>query len=157
MNNLPRLGLIALVVAVLAGGAYLLTSSKPASEPETVSVPNGGSPADAPAPSPVTPEAPEAAAAVKEFTMTAFYDEKGKWFSVKEMAVTKGDRVKITVTNTKGMHDFTLDEYGIKNELPLNEPVVIEFTADKAGSFVYYCSKPGHRAGGQWGTLTVSE
>lgn len=94
---------------------------------------------------------------VKEFAMTSYYDEQGKWFSLKEINVKKGDKVRIKVTNTKGMHDFTLDEYGIKKETPLNEETVIEFIADKAGDFVYYCSKPGHRAGGQWGTLKVSE
>lgn len=95
------------------------------------------------------------AAAVKEFTMTAYYDDKGVWYSLKEMRVKKGDTVRVKVTNTKGMHDFTIDELGVKQELPLNQEVTIEFTADKAGSYVYYCSKPGHRAKGQWGTLVV--
>lgn len=94
---------------------------------------------------------------VKEFSMTSYYDETGKWFSEKNIAVKKGDRVRIKVTNTKGMHDFVIDEYAVKQETPLNEETVIEFTADKTGEFVYYCSKPGHRDGGQWGTLTVTE
>jgi len=97
------------------------------------------------------------ASSVKEFTMTAYFDEKGKWFSLKEMTVKKGDNVRLTITNTKGMHNFNIDELGIKKELPLNTPVVVEFTADKAGEFVYYCAMPGHRAGGQWGTLRVTE
>ena len=94
---------------------------------------------------------------VKEFSMTSYYDEKGKWFSLKEIEVKKGDKVRIKVTNTKGTHDFTLDEYGIKKMTPLNEEVIIEFIAEKAGEFVYYCSVPDHREGGQWGTLKVSE
>lgn len=94
---------------------------------------------------------------VKEFSMTSYFDEKGKWFSLKEIAVKKGDRVRIKVTNTKGTHDFAIDEYGIKKPTPLNEETVIEFTADKAGEFTYYCSMPGHRAGGQWGALKVTE
>ena len=93
--------------------------------------------------------------AVKEFTMTAFYDDTGIWFSLKEISVSKGDIVRMKVTNIKGTHDFTLDEYGIKKMTPLNEEVVIEFTADKAGEFIYYCSVPGHRQKGQWGTLKV--
>ena len=97
--------------------------------------------------------------AVKEFTMTAYYDPalKKPIFSVPEMAVRKGDRVKIKVTNTMGMHDFVIDELGVATELPLNQEVTVEFVADKAGDFVYYCSKPGHRQAGQWGTLKVSE
>jgi len=92
---------------------------------------------------------------VKEFTMTSFYNNTGIWFSLKEISVNKGDIVKIKVTNIKGTHDFTLDEYGIKKMTPLNEEVVIEFTADKVGEFIYYCSVPGHRQKGQWGTLIV--
>lgn len=92
---------------------------------------------------------------VKEFAMDSYFDDKGVWFSVKEIRVNKGDRVRIAVTNIKGTHDFTLDEFGVKQETPLNETTTIEFVADKAGTFEYYCSKPGHRAKGQWGKLMV--
>jgi heme/copper-type cytochrome/quinol oxidase subunit 2 len=92
---------------------------------------------------------------VKEFTTTAYYDETGVWFSLKEIRVKKGDLVRVRATNTKGMHDFVIDEFGIKKELPMNEEVTFEFTADKTGEFIFYCSKPGHRAKGQWGTLIV--
>ena len=97
----------------------------------------------------------DTSAPVKEFVMTSFYDNTGIWFSLKEISVNKGDIVRIKVTNIKGTHDFTLDEYGIKKMTPLNEEVVIEFTADKAGEFIYYCSVLGHRQKGQWGTLKV--
>lgn len=92
---------------------------------------------------------------LKEFTTTAYYDESGTWYSLKEMRVKQGDTVRIKATNTKGMHDLTLDEFGIKQELSLNKEVIIEFTADKTGEFTYYCSKPGHRAKGQFGKLIV--
>lgn len=95
-------------------------------------------------------------APVKEFAMTSFYDDKGAWFSVKEMKVKRGEIVRIKVTNIKGMHDFNLDEFGVsKVETPLNQEVVIEFVADKTGTFEYYCSTPGHRAKGHWGKLIV--
>jgi nitrous oxide reductase len=141
--------IIVAIIAVLALGGYLYMQKNapaPAQDVAGGTVPAGsGDAVDA------------ADVPVKEFTMTAYYDEKGKWFSLKEMTVKKGDRVRIKITNTKGMHDLVIDEYGINKELPMNEEVVIDFVADKAGSFVYYCSKAGHRAGGQWGTLTVSE
>jgi len=94
---------------------------------------------------------------VKEFVMESFYDENGIWFSLKDISVSKGDIVRIKVTNIKGRHDFVIDEYGIKKDTPLNEEVIIEFTADKVGEFIYYCSVPGHRQNGQWGTLKVIE
>lgn|SRR3989338_5182585 len=104
---------------------------------------------------------PAASGEVKEFTLTSFYemvDGKPKpQFSLSEMRVKKGDTVRIKVTNTKGMHDFVIDEFGVAKETPLNQEVAIEFTAGKAGNFVYYCSKPNHRMLGQWGTLVVEE
>lgn len=119
-----------------------------------------GDKATAPAPMQVEKNQSAATATqgdVKEFSMTSYYDEKGKWFSLKEISVKKGDTVRIKVTNTKGTHDFNIDEYGIKQMTPFNEETVIEFTADKVGEFAYYCSMPGHRAGGQVGTLKVTE
>ena len=98
---------------------------------------------------------------IKEFSMTSWYEMKdGKAatnFSLKEIKVKKGDTVRIKVTNTKGNHDFSLDEYGIKKPTPLDQEVVIEFKADKVGSFKYYCSMVGHRMMGQEGTLIVEE
>lgn len=99
---------------------------------------------------------------IKEFAMTSWMDKTADGamsphFSLKEIAVKKGDRVRITITNTAGTHNFMLDEFNIKQETPLNEPVIVEFTADKAGTFEYYCGKYNHRALGQKGMLIVSE
>jgi nitrite reductase (NO-forming) len=146
----------AIVVLV---GAYVLMTKNTATEgvatPEQESVTSS--------PMPIMPTegavpAPEMVVnAVKDFAMTAYYDEKGVWFSLKEMTVKKGDTVRVTITNTKGMHDFTIDELGVTKALPLDQPTVVEFTATQTGDFVYYCSMPGHRAKGQWGTLHVTE
>ena len=96
---------------------------------------------------------------VKEFTMTSWVENKnGKMapsFSLNEIRVKKGDTVRINITNTAGSHDFTLDEFSIKKDTPLNEVVVIEFVADNVGTFEYYCSKYNHRALGQRGNLIV--
>ena len=98
---------------------------------------------------------------VKEFTMESFVEfvdgQPKPQFSLKEIMVNKGDKVKIKITNIKGTHDFKLDEFNIYEGTPLNQEVVVEFTADKVGEFVYYCNQPGHRQAGQWGTLRVLE
>lgn len=98
---------------------------------------------------------------VKEITMTSYYTmSDGKpypRYSTKEITVKKGDKVKINMTVTAGTHDFNIDEYEIHKTTPLDEQVTIEFTADKAGTFVYYCSTPGHRTNGHWGILNVVE
>lgn len=133
--------LVPVLVAVVAVAALFMWKSKQASAPTD------------------TGSTQTAVESVKEFTMTAYYDPalKKPIFSLPEMAVKKGDKVKVKITNTLGMHDFVIDELGVSKVLPLNEEVTVEFTADKAGEFVYYCSVPGHRAGGQWGTLKVTE
>ncbi len=96
---------------------------------------------------------------VKEFSMTSFTKIlSGQYFpqySLKEITVKKGDKVKIKITATSGMHDFNIDEFDVSAETPLNKETVVEFVADKAGTFIYYCSKPGHRKNGHWGTLIV--
>ncbi len=98
---------------------------------------------------------------VKEFSINSYTEIiDGKYypkFSPNEITVNKGDRVKIKITNTKGTHDFKIDEFNVYTETPLNQEVIIEFTADKAGSFEYYCTKTGHRQAGHWGTLKVIE
>lgn len=96
-----------------------------------------------------------------EFVIESFASsENGQFlpqFSVKEMTVRKGDKVKLKVTVTSGTHDFNIDEFNIHEATSLNKEKVIEFIADQAGEFVYYCNMPGHRAAGQWGTLKVLE
>jgi len=96
---------------------------------------------------------------VKEFSMTSFVKVvDGKYFpqySLKEITVNKGDKVRIKITVTSGMHDFKIDEYNVYADTQPNKEYIVEFTADKAGEFIYYCTKPGHREKGQWGTLKV--
>lgn len=97
--------------------------------------------------------------AVKEFSMTSFVEMVNgtpkPQFSLKEMTVNKGDKVRIKITVTSGAHDFKIDEFNIYADTQLNKEYVVEFTADKTGEFIYYCAKPGHRQNGQWGTLKV--
>lgn len=103
----------------------------------------------------------EDSSTVKEFAMTSFVEmidgKPNPQYSLKEIVVNKGDRVRIKITVTSGMHDFKIDEYDVYADTQLNKESVVEFTADKAGEFIYYCTKPGHRANGHWGTLKVLE
>lgn len=96
---------------------------------------------------------------VKEFSINSFTEVvDGKYkpqYSLKDITVNKGDRVRIKITVTGGMHDFKIDEYNIYADTQPNKEYVVEFTADKAGDFIYYCTKPGHRQNGHWGTLHV--
>lgn len=77
-------------------------------------------------------------------------------FSPSTITVNKGDRVRIVFKNQGGMHDWKLDEFGAKTKV-INggESETIEFVADKAGSFEYYCSIGTHRQMGMKGVFIV--
>ncbi len=77
-------------------------------------------------------------------------------FSPNEIRVNKGDMVKINFTNKEGFHDFVLDEFNVKIP-PINagETATVKFTADKSGTFEYYCSIGNHRIMGMKGNLIV--
>ncbi len=99
---------------------------------------------------------------IKEFTIDSWSekDADGKWkpqFSLKEIAVKKGDKVKININVKSGRHDFKIDEFNIYKDTPTGQITTVEFIADKVGEFVYYCAQPGHRELGQWGILKVTE
>lgn len=60
------------------------------------------------------------------------------------LEVNKGDNVTIYMTNieqtTDELHGFGLNEYNLNIVADPGETKVIEFTADKAGVFPYYCT-----------------
>ncbi len=91
---------------------------------------------------------------VKEFTVTG----SSFSFSPSTMTVKKGDRVKVTFVNSGGMHDWKLDEFNAATPvIQGGGSATVEFVADKAGSFEYYCSVGTHRQMGMKGTLTVTQ
>ena len=52
--------------------------------------------------------------------------------------------------------DFKIDEFGVATKtIKGGEEELVEFVADKVGSFEYYCSIGTHRAMGMWGTLRI--
>jgi uncharacterized cupredoxin-like copper-binding protein len=98
---------------------------------------------------------------IKELYIESFVVfEDGKpypQYSVKEITVNKGDTVRLLINTTKGTHDFNIDEFQVFAPTPTGQLTVVEFVADKAGEFIYYCAMPNHRANGHWGTLKVME
>jgi plastocyanin len=77
-------------------------------------------------------------------------------FSPKEIKVKKEDKVKIMFKNTGGTHNWVLDEFSAKTaEIEDGESAEVTFTADKSGTFEFYCSVGSHRAMGMKGNLIV--
>jgi len=75
------------------------------------------------------------------------------FFSPKILTVVKYKPVKINIQNT-GTHTFTIDELGVEVLLRKSFETV-KFTPATSGTFEYYCSVPGHRESGQFGSLMV--
>ena len=77
-------------------------------------------------------------------------------FDKSEIRVKAGDTVKIKFVNSQGFHDFVIDEFDVATK-QTNGPSeeVVEFVADKAGTYEFYCSVGQHRAMGMKGSLIV--
>jgi plastocyanin len=77
-------------------------------------------------------------------------------FSLDEIRVKKGDRVKIVFTNDEGFHDWVIDEFNARTQrLQAVATETVEFVANKSGTFEYYCSVGQHRQFGMRGNLIV--
>jgi plastocyanin len=151
-GNMNKAIVILLIVLVLGGGAYLFikSNSRPATEPTQT--------ADQVTTTPVATTGSSSneigtPAAAKEFTVSG--NEFA--FSPKTLAVSKGDTVNVTFTNTGTFpHNFTIKELNVQGKtIQPGESDTVTFTADKAGSFQYICSVPGHADKGMTGTLIV--
>jgi cytochrome c oxidase subunit 2 len=81
--------------------------------------------------------AQETPAGASEIKMTAV---KYK-FTPDIIKVKKGDRVRLVVTAMDRDHGFKLEAFQIEKKLPKGEPVAVEFTADRAGTFPFQCSQ----------------
>lgn len=151
---------IAVILILVVGGFLYLTqnaddSKKMMGESPLVATPVASVQSMETNPVPtVATSAMSESGSVKEFTLEggAYY------FKPAVLTVKKGDRVKITLTSADMPHNLVIDEFNAASEMVTKgNSTTVEFTADKAGSFKYYCSVGNHRAKGMEGTLTVTE
>ncbi len=93
----------------------------------------------------------------KTFDVAGHAENNKPAFTVKEMKVKEGDRVKINFTNQGTFpHDFTLADFDVKTkQLQQNESETVEFVANKKGTFEYFCGVGNHREQGMVGKLMV--
>lgn len=77
-------------------------------------------------------------------------------FEPNQFTVKKGDVVTVVFQNSGGMHDFVIDEFKVKSKtVSGGGSDTITFTADKTGTFEFYCSVGNHREMGMKGSLIV--
>ena len=98
--------------------------------------------------------AQKATTGIREIKMTA----KNYDFDPAEITVKKGDKVRLIITATDRKHGIKIEGYDIDQVLNVGDPTIVEFTADKAGTFEFKCSVycgMGHRK--MKGKLIVEE
>jgi cytochrome c oxidase subunit 2 len=77
-------------------------------------------------------------AGTKEFTVTAEQFD----FSPSTITVHKGDKVVLLVKSADSTHGIAIPDFGISQALPPGQQERIEFTADKVGTFAFFCNVP---------------
>ncbi len=89
---------------------------------------------------------------VREIKVTARQWE----FTPNPIVVNQGERVRLRITSTDVPHGFALPDFGINEVLNPGQEVTVEFTADKAGQFGFFCSvQCGIGHSGMRGSLIV--
>lgn len=132
------------VVAVLAlQGGYKTPVGRPTQAPAVV------------APQTQTPTATNEgqASGAREITVSGSEFK----FSPSSINLTKGETVKITFKNTGTLpHNLTIAELGISTKtVGGGQEDSVTVTADKTGSYTFYCDVGNHRQQGMEGRLEV--
>ena len=136
-------------------GILLVGSALPAATPQETAVP-------------VQVSAPQTTGKTVEYTLVSGLADGKMVFTGKggdidgqnnpDLKASTGDRVKITLISGEGaQHNFHIDELSVKSAdvTGQGKSVTVEFSADKDGTFAYYCAVPGHRQAGMEGKFIV--
>ncbi len=78
-------------------------------------------------------------------------------YSPSSISVSKGEKVRINFKNLgNAPHNLVIDELGVSTKaIPSGASDTVEFTANKTGTFTFYCSIGNHRNLGMEGDLVV--
>lgn len=158
LNSMLAIGLVAIV-----GLMALVFLQRQSTNPEPVSPqPSDSELVTSPSPlpsvsPPVESTQPALSPTVSPTAVRTIEVKAGSfYFAPAEIRVKKGETVKIELTSRDMMHNLVIDE--LKVNLPIvqaGDTGTVEFTANQAGRFEYYCGVGQHRANGQVGTLIV--
>jgi nitrite reductase (NO-forming) len=79
-----------------------------------------------------------------------------------DLVVQPGTIVRIVLINGDGMvHDLSLPDFDVKmdyvQKIGDQTEILLEVGEMQPGSYVYYCTLPGHRKAGQEGKLVVAQ
>lgn len=158
-SNMKVMGGIVLLIIVLVGG-FLFMRSRDAKNVESQSqesIQEDMIQQDSNTPVDADTELKETTDSATDVSVQTITMEAGAFYYKPTVIKAKvGDKIKVVMTSKDMMHDFVIDELGVK--LPITksgETNEVEFTATKAGTFEFYCSVGQHRKNGQVGQLIV--
>ena len=73
-----------------------------------------------------------------------------------DISVKVGQKVRIEFSSTQGFHDWVVSEFdAATSQIAEGDSSFVEFIADKAGDYKYFCSVGNHRAQGMEGNFIV--
>lgn len=142
MNNSKNSVLVAIVLAAIA--FFVFTQSKSSMAPVQ----------SLPTPVPTVAETKE----VPLSSGTISIEAGAYYYKPNILKLKKGEKVTLKFKAVDMMHNFNIDELGLK--IPLTKSgneVSVDFTPTKSGEFEYYCSVGQHRQLGQVGKLIVED
>lgn len=154
MKSLPIIAGV-IVLLLIAGGTYFFVKGSPVSTPQ---------------PSPETAIEQASASGTEAMGSSMPSSDSGSMSETKEVTISasnfkytpslinvnKGDKVKVILKDNGGMHDLFIDGYDVKTKvIESGQEDSIEFVADKAGTFDFWCTIGNHKAMGMVGKLVV--
>ena len=80
------------------------------------------------------PGAQDQAPTRREFTVTA----RDYSFSPNQVEAKQDDLIKLTIQSADNAYGFTIDEYRLSKRVPAGGSTIVEFRADRAGTFSFY-------------------
>lgn len=143
--------IIALIVLVVVVAAFFLLQEQ--EEPSLIiTVSDDNQQESSPETGQQEPESQQQSPRIREFTIR----ESNFKLNPSTITVNEGDTVKITVINDGGSHNLFIEEYNERTDVVSSGNTrVLEFVADKTGTFNMWCEVSGHRSLGMEGTLVV--
>lgn len=154
---------IVIVIIIIIGGIFVLQSRNMAPAPQTVQPTITQIVKPTATMEPQNTGTPSATGTMMEDKMMKEADKKitvsnkGFTFNPSTITAKEGDVIELTFKNTGGMHNITIDEFNAATKtIQSGQEDTIQFTANKKGTFEFYCSVGNHRAMGMVGKLIVN-
>lgn len=136
-----------LLIAILVVAAFAYYGFKALNKPATLPLTNT---------QPTQPVVTSPESTTSQNVKSFMVEGKPFEFNPKEIKVKKGDTVKITFKNNEEFHNLTIDGYNVgTKQINAGESDTIQFVADKAGTFEFFCNVDGHKDKGMVGNLIV--